>query len=113
MSDLTPTERAVTSLRALRAAVGYPQAGDQWLLLDAYDQLEAEAQELRATAAVDAKQITELEADLATANARLRAVLDACTDADQQYPTTGSPRNPAIRTSTVRQAAGQTAGVTA
>jgi hypothetical protein len=112
MPDLTPTERAVTNLRALRAA-GYSQDNDTGLLLADYDGLEASEQQFRLTAAVDAKQISELEAELATANARLTAVLDACTAADQQYPTTGSPRDPVIHISTVRRAAGHEAGVTA
>lgn len=78
-SQPTPTERAVASLRTQRAA-GYSQDNNTRLLLDAYDQLEGSEQELRLKAAVDAKQITELEAELAAANARLRAVLDACDD---------------------------------
>lgn len=109
--DLTPTERAVASLRARRAA-GCSQDNDTGLLLADYDRLEASEQEFRLKAPVDAEQIAELEADLATANARLRAVHKACDDADQQYPTTGTPRNPAIHISTVRQAAGQTVAVT-
>lgn len=87
MADLTPTERAVANLRALRAAVGYPPSGDQWLLLTAYDQIEAEAQELRAKAAVDAKQIAELENELAEEkaahNPRLRyLIVKAAPDRD-------------------------------
>lgn len=112
MSDLTPTERAVKRLRARRAA-GCSQDNDNGLLLKGYDGLEASEQEFRLKAAVDAKQLAELEAELAAANARLAAVLKACTAADQKYPTTGSPREPAIRISTVRSAAGQRAAVTA
>lgn len=112
MADLTPTERAITNLRARRAA-GYHLTDNERLLLGEVDRLDADNQELRATAAVDAKQISELEAELATANARLTAVLDACTAADQQYPTTGCPRDPVIHISTIRQAAGQATAVTA
>ena len=105
MSDPTPTDLAVASLRARRAA-GYHLTDNERLLLGEVDRLAADNQELHLKAAVDARQIAELE------NA-LTAVHKACTAADQQYPTTGSPRDPVIRVSTVRQAAAQATAVTA
>jgi hypothetical protein len=64
VADPTPTERAIADLRARRAA-GYHLTDNERLLLGEVDRLDADNQELRATAAVDAKQLAELENELA------------------------------------------------
>lgn len=64
MADLTPTERAVNRLRTRRAA-GCSQDNDTGLLLAGYDQLEADAQELRAHLRVTEKHIAEQDGALA------------------------------------------------
>ena len=58
---LTPTQVAIAAMRAQRAALGYPATGNEWLLLDALDESEAENAELHARVGVLEKQLEELD----------------------------------------------------
>lgn len=58
---LTLTQVAIAAMRAQRVALGYPATGNEWLLLAAYDQLEAERDELRIKLAAAEKHARELD----------------------------------------------------
>lgn len=61
MPDPTPTERAITRLRARRSA-GCSQDNDCGLLLAAYDQLEGNAQELHLQLASAERHAEQMDA---------------------------------------------------
>ncbi|WP_406730947.1 hypothetical protein [Streptomyces sp. NBC_01794] len=69
--DLTPTERAIANMRHLRQAAGYPITGDQWLLLNAYDQLEVALREKTTLLANAEKRLEQMDAALTTADAAI------------------------------------------
>lgn len=61
VAELPPTQVAIAAMRAQRVALGYPATGNEWLLLAAYDQLEAERDELRIKLAAAEKHARELD----------------------------------------------------
>lgn len=69
---LTPTQVAIAAMRAQRGVVGYPATGNEWLLLDALDESEVEAAQLRQHNARLLGEASALQADLKVATRQLK-----------------------------------------
>lgn len=92
---LTPTQVAIAAMRAQRKALGYPTTGNEWLLLDALDEAEVEAAQLRQQNAALLGEASALQADLKVATRqlkrldkeliRLRDERDALRDENREY----------------------------
>ena len=70
--DLTPTQVAIAAMRAQRGVSGYPATGNEWLLLDALDEAETEAAQLRQQNAALLGEASALQADLSVATKQLK-----------------------------------------